>query len=229
MPGKARRVLPGAVLAVGLACANSATAAGSVVVDFSAPRVFPAPSEHRATTASLRTALAAFGVRQPVVLGEATLRLSGAAIRRVRLIGDRDGQSGAEPWRGLYVVLDGGNGAPWAWSLPADAGNAVHGALDLDGDGVDELLLRRDSARMGVTRSDLVVWSLAKAAPQRLVEEPEVMLDRCESMVGERHRSYKRLMFRRGNDGAPLHVTASLRRSACADAPVASKPANEHR
>ncbi len=220
MRGDRRRLLPRALLACGLACGPAFVAASEVVVDFSAPPASPAPSDRPAQAAALRKALAAFGVRQPVALGEATLRVvAGAAARRARLVGDRDGSSGAQPWRALFVVLDGDTGAPWAWSLPADAGNAVHGALDLDGDGIDELLLRRDSAHMGVTRSDLVVWSLAGAAPRRLAEEPDVMLDSCDATVGARARSHKRVVFTRSEAGEPWRVTASIRYAPCNDEP----------
>lgn len=207
-----------ALLLCAFAC-GPLSAGAPVVLDFSAPPASPAPSDRPVRAAALREALSAFAVRRPVVLGEASVRLAvDAPPRRARLVGDRDGSSGAAPWRGLYVLLDAADGGPWAWSLPADAGNAVHGARDLDGDGSDELLLRRDVVRMGVTRSDLVVWSLSGASPRRLHDEPEVLLDTCEAGVGARARRWKQLAFSAGDDGRPLRVAVRTQDAACAGA-----------
>lgn len=186
------------------------------MIDFSQPLSDAAGLPMTRPASELRARLVAMGARRPAVLGETRRRLqSRATAAPLFLVGDRDGSSGARLWHGLHVVADPASGRSDVWSLPIDAGTVVHAALDLDRDGIDELLLRRESARMGIVRSDLVVWSLAGPAARRLLDEEAVAYDSCAAPLGDRFRACKRLTIHAIDQQPSLNADVEVRRRAC--------------
>lgn len=63
--------------------------------------------------------------------------------------------------------------------LPTDAGNFIQSMVDIDNDGIDELLLRNDAYQMGIATTRLSLVSLAQGRVTVIASFPEARVDRC--------------------------------------------------
>ena len=82
------------------------------------------------------------------------------------------------------------------WPLSEPYANALERALDIDGDGTDEIVLRTDVFHMGVSSVRVSVASLAGGSLRVLVPMNEVFSDTCDSPLGDRRIESKTLRWR---------------------------------
>jgi hypothetical protein len=145
-----------------------------------------------------------------------------SASQRMDVAGKLGGRfTSAEVRQTLYLLRPNATGAPRAgvaearapilttglvtaargWPLTEPYPNALERAFDIDGDGIDEIVLRTDVYQMGVSSVRVGVVSLAGGSLRVLVPMTEVFSDTCDSPVGERRIESKTLRWRA--DGAP--------------------------
>ncbi|QQR39947.1 hypothetical protein [Devosia rhizoryzae] len=169
------------VAAVSLSVVLAAPALAQVVIDYRDPAAleFTEPEQWSDIAATIGDGV--------VILGEVSGAFSEAGVEQVAYVVSDDVPTAADPFPELnqrIVTFEDGELAE-SWSLQDLAFARPVTAVDVDGDGVYEVVLEGSFFNMGTLGMGLSVVKLADGVAEIIQDLPDVYIDSCGSGVGE--------------------------------------------